>query len=68
MRKLNEETYREIGKHFFTLATVFISVGLITPLFQEKDVSLFSIVLGFIFWLIFFSLGIYFVNRGSKHG
>ncbi len=65
---LSKETIKEIGKHFLTLATIFLSVGLITPLFQKKEVSLIGLLPGFFFWFVFFLLGVYFINKGSEDG
>ena len=65
---LKKETLKEIGKHFLTLATVFISVGMVTPLFKKEGISVFNLVLGFGFWCVFFFLGVYFINKGSENG
>lgn len=66
--RLKRETLKEIGKRFLTVATVFLSVGLVAPLFQKHKANLFYLLLVFGFWLAFFLLGVYFVNKGSEDG
>jgi len=65
---LKKETLKEIGKHFLTLATVFLSVGLISPLFQRGKVPLTNLIIAFGFWCAFFVLGVYLINKGSENG
>ena len=65
---LKKETLKEIGKHFLTLATVFLSVGLITPLFKKEELSVINLVFGFGFWFVLFLLGVYLINKGSEDG
>lgn len=65
--KLKKETYKEIGKHFLTIAVVFLSVGLITPLFQAKELSLISMLGSLAVWGILFMAGIYLINRGEEN-
>jgi hypothetical protein len=65
--KLKKGTYKEIGKHFLTIAVVFLSVGLITPLFQAKELSLISMLGSLAVWGILFMAGIYLINRGEEN-
>ncbi len=66
--RLKRGAYREIGKHFLSIALVSLTIGLITPLFREETHRLSSMVVGFIAWLVLFLIGVYFLNRGEKDG
>jgi len=61
-------TYKEIGKHFLTIAVIFLSVGLITPLFQEEELNLSRMIGSLLIWALLFAIGVYFVNRGESDG
>jgi len=65
--KLKKGTYREIGKHFLTIGAVSLSVGIITPLFQEGKFKALMLA-GSVLWLLFFSLGVYLINKGEDDG
>ncbi len=60
--KLRRGTYREIGKHFLTIAVIFLSVGLITPLFQTQKLPFVSMLVSFTLWSILFVAGIYLIK------
>ena len=62
---MKDKTYEELGKHFMAIGLVFLTVGLITPLFQN-GLGLHNLV-SIILWLIFLLIGIYLLER-SKDG
>ena len=64
--KIQKGAYKEIGKHFLSIALVSLTIGMITPLFREETYRLSSMVVGFIAWLVLFMIGVYFLNRGEK--
>jgi len=57
-------TFEELGKHFFAIGLVFLTVGLITPLFEGR-LRIVNIV-GLILWLIFVAMGVYLMERGRN--
>ncbi len=65
--KLKRGTYKEIGKHFLTMASISLSVGLLTPLLKEEEIKL-SALIGIALWIALFFLGVYFINRGEENG
>ncbi len=67
MVELRRGTYKEIGKHFLTIGLVFLSVGMITPLFQADEVPLISMLGSFGIWSILFVAGIYLINKGEEN-
>ena len=48
-------TFEELGKHFFAIGLVFLTVGLITPIFQGK-LRLYNLA-GLFMWFIFLGVG-----------
>ena len=65
--KLKRGTYREIGKHFLTIAVVSLSVGLLTPLLKGEELKL-STLIGIALWVVLFLIGVYLINRGEEDG
>ena len=66
--KLKRGAYKEIGKHFLSIALVSLTIGLITPLFREETYRPNSMIVGFLAWLVLFLIGVYFLNRGEWNG
>ena len=65
--RLKKGTYREVGKHFLTIGTVALSVGIITPFLQKGEFKT-PMIAGVIMWFLFFLLGVYLIDKGEEDG
>ena len=58
------KTFEELGRHFLAVGLFFLTVGLITPIF-EGGLKLYNLV-GLVMWLIFVVVGVHLLERGGK--
>jgi len=63
--KLAKEVYKEVGKYFLSVSLAFVVFTLIQPFVQNK-LNPKLLLIGGINMVVFFALGIYFLNKGGK--
>ena len=66
----NEKTKEELGNLFMNMALASFVFAILQPVLNSDDSSLQNIFIGFILWVSFLGIGVFFLNKvkGAEDG
>jgi len=59
---IKNETKKEVGKYFLDISKILLAVGIVTPLINDKEISLITVSIS----VIGFVLGVILLNQGVE--